>query len=120
MDHHENERPRPDDFVAGWKVFAEVVRIIQPSHCLFIGVSAAKYFNHGVVSRHEKVGGVWPRVAKPEIAGTTTEIIFVHHLARCKSLSQWHDYLQARHADFMKWLGAEAYAASMIASSRRG
>jgi hypothetical protein len=109
MNHHEKETPSPDDFVVGWKVFAEVVRIVQPSHCLFIGVTAANYFNLGIVSRHEKVDGVWPRVAKLEIPGTTTKLIFVHHLARCKNLSQWHDYLQAQHADFMKWLETESY-----------
>jgi hypothetical protein len=104
------EQPSPNDFITGWKVFAEVVRIIQPSHCLFIGVRAADYFNLGVVTKHEQLDGVWPRVTKLEIAGTTTKLIFVHHLARCKNLSQWHDYLQAQHTDFMTWLGAEFYA----------
>jgi hypothetical protein len=108
MDHTPGqcETPKVDDFVAGRKVFEEIVRIIQPSHCLFIGVTAANYFIG--VTRHEKIDGVWPRFAKLEIAGTTTELIFVHHLSRCKNLSQWHDYLQTQHTDFMKWLGAQS------------
>jgi len=124
MNKHEKERPTPNDFLAGWKVFAHVVRIIQPSHCLFIGVSAAKHFDllmarqnlsFDKVSCAPKVAGVWPRVAKLEIAETTTKRVFVHHLSRCKSLSQWHHYLQTQHADLMSWLKAESYANSLNA-----
>jgi hypothetical protein len=110
MDKHENERPNENDFAVGWKVFAEVIRIIQPSHCLFIGVSASNFFNLGNITRHEKIDGVWPRVAKLEIAKATTELIFVHHLGRCKNVNQWHDYLQSQHTSFMGWLGAESYS----------
>jgi len=115
MDYHEKERPTPNDFVTGWKIFEEVVKIVQPSDCLFIGVTAANFFNLGGVSLHEIIDGVRPRVAKLESAGTTTKLIFVHHLGRCKSLSQWHDYLLAQHTDFMNWLGTESYAGSQSA-----
>jgi hypothetical protein len=114
----QRERPTEDDFVAGWRVFLAVVRIIQPSHCLFIGVSAANTFDHSManqnisfneVSYAPSVDGIKPRVAKIEIAGMTTKLIFVHHLCRCKALDQWHDYLQNQHADFMNWIRAESY-----------
>ena len=45
------ERPTWDDYMKGWKVFGEVVKIIQPSHCLFIGVTAANSFNHWIEVR---------------------------------------------------------------------
>lgn len=108
------EVPNPKDYADGWPVFAEVVRIIQPSHCLFIGVQAANYFNLGIISKQEKIGGVWPRVAKLENVGATTELIFVHHLGRCRNVSQWHDYLLSQHPDFMKWLQAESYVTNQI------
>lgn len=106
------ERPTWDDYVMGWKVFAEVVRIIQPSHCLFIGVTAATSFNLGSVSHTRQVGRTWARVAKLEIAGSATELIFVQHLGKYFSWSKWHDYLQDEHKDFIHWLGAESYANS--------
>lgn len=102
------ERPTREDFVAGWTVFAEIVRIIQPSHCLFIGVEAAKHFN-GSVSCSKQVGRTWARVAKMEVGETTTELIFVQHLGKYFSWSDWHDYLQSHHVDFMGWLGTESY-----------
>ena len=85
------EGPSWDDFVAGWRVFADVVRVIQPSHCLFIGVEAANSFNHTMTSLAlsfvnaawtEQVGRTYARTAKLEIAGKTTELFFVQHLGK--------------------------------------
>lgn len=113
------ERPTGDDFIEGWKVFAEVVRIIQPSHCLFIGVGAADSFDFSMTSQKlsfekiswpQKIGRTWARMAKLEIAGKSTNLIFVQHLGKYFSWEQWHNYLQSQHADFMSWLGAELYA----------
>lgn len=112
------ERPNENDFAKGWQVFVEVVKIIQPSHCLFIGVSASHYFCHSMTSLNlsfeniswpQKVGRTWARTAKLNLAETTTELIFVQHLGKYFSWVKWHDYLQAQHKDFMNWLRAEPY-----------
>jgi hypothetical protein len=118
MDISQKERPAGDDFVTGWRVFGKVVKIIQPSHCVFIGVTAAKSFNHWIatqdiftsnVSATQKLGGTWARMARLEGAGVNTELIFVKHLGLPFSWSKWNDYLLAQHPDFMKWLLAESY-----------
>lgn len=119
------ERPTWDDYVRGWKVFAEVVSIIQPSHCLFIGVTAANSFTHWLTSQNaftgsvvatEKIGGTWARSGKLQTGGKAIELIFVKHLGLPLSWIQWHEYLQTQHASFMSWLGAEAYAKNPLAS----
>ena len=129
MDYNQEgqpERPTWDDFVIGWKTFTEVIRIIQPSHCLFIGVAASGSFNFTMTSQNfsfekiswpKKIGRTWARMAKLEVAGTTTELIFVQHLGKYFSWSQWHDYLQFQHANFMGWLGAESYVINHNAQS---
>jgi len=119
MDYSQEQQPSQNDYEEGWKVFAKVVRIIQPSHCLFIGVAAAKSFTLGDLSYPQKVGRTWARVAKLEMARTTTELIFVQHLGRYFSWLRWHDYLQAHHVDFMNWLGAEPYVIQSNAQSAR-
>jgi hypothetical protein len=112
------ERPTENDFVTGWRVFAEVVNTIQPSHCLFIGVSTSDYFNSSMailnlssenITWPQKVGRTWARTAKLKLAGTTTELIFIQHLGKYFSWLKWHDYLQIQHKDFMSWLGVESY-----------
>jgi hypothetical protein len=113
------ERPTWDDYVHGWKTFAEVVSIIQPSQCLFIGVTAANSFNHWIASQSvftgcinvtQNIGGTWARLGKLEIGGKSTELIFVKHLGLPLSWAKWHDYLQTHHAEFMNWLATESYA----------
>jgi hypothetical protein len=121
MNYHREEGPEKpgwDDWVAGWTIFSEIARIIGPSHCVFIGVSPTYSFDFSMtnqnltfepVSKHPQIGGVSPRIAQLKIEHLTTKLIFVHHLSRCKSTGQWHDYLKSEHPDFMTWLGAESY-----------
>jgi len=112
------ERPSWNDFLLGWKVFAEVVRIIQPRYCLFIGVSAANSFNDSMTNQNlsfapavwtEKISRTWARKAKVEIDGTTTELCFVQHTGKYFSWSQWHDYLQTNHSELINCLKDESY-----------
>ena len=35
------KRPTGEDLENGWKVFAELIKILQPTECIFIGVAAA-------------------------------------------------------------------------------
>lgn len=101
-EHH--EIPGPSDFSLGWEVFSKVTNILRPSHCLFIGVSAAKYFKLGSLTWHKKIGHAYPRVASLNANPIGSKLIFVHHFSRNKALSQWHVYLQAQHPDLMSWL----------------
>ncbi len=112
MDNYIGERPSNDDFASGWPVFERVLKILRPSTCLFIGVSAAPSYPFGSMSKRDKVAGVFPRVAMVEADGFQSELIFVHHLGRCHSsaLSEWNDYLRSEHSSFMNWIGAEFYA----------
>lgn len=118
MDYSQVERPTFYDFVEGWKSFTAVIRIVHPSHCLFIGVEAANSFNFAMtnqgvrfekVTRAKQVGRTWARVARLEVDGKAIELIFVQHLGKYFSWESWHDYLQSQHSEFMSWLGAEPY-----------
>jgi hypothetical protein len=112
---HPPERPTRTDFANGWKVLVEVIRILQPSQCLFIGVEAANSFNYAMttenvaftgVARTQRVSRTWGRTAKIEVAGGATELIFVQHAAKYFSWKKWHSHLRAQHSDFMNWLDA--------------
>ena len=118
LDKYQRERPTWDDFFNGWRVFSEVVRIIQPSHCLFIGVTAANSFNpwitsqnqfSGTVSSTQEISGTSARAGKLQLDGTTIELMFVKHLGMPIDCTKWNAHLQTQHADFMHWLTAESY-----------
>lgn len=113
------ERPIWKDFVSAWKVFAAVVRAIQPSHCLFIGVEAANSFNHAMTSYGlpfvpavwtQQIGRTYARIARLDLPGASTELFFIQHAGKFFSWSRWNDYLNTQHANFMNWLVAESYA----------
>lgn len=41
----EKERPTKKDFLQGWRVFVEIVKILRPTDCIFIGVTASNTFD---------------------------------------------------------------------------
>jgi hypothetical protein len=117
------QRPAWEDFVTGWQVFESVVSIIQPSHCVFIGVAAANAFDRSMASRNipfgnavltERVGRTWGRFATCQLNAATIELIFVQHLGKFFRWAEWHEYLKRRHPDMMGWLRAECYTTARI------
>lgn len=113
-----NGRPSMEQFEQGWKVFAGLARLLQPSHCLFIGVTAANSFNLAVnqlgfpgarIQMTGKVGACHGRSAMIQYEGNSTELIFVKHLGSRMSPLAWHQHLRKRHPAFIEWLDAEKY-----------
>lgn len=98
------DRPTKTDFMNGWAAFLKVVEILQPSHCLFIGVSASNYFNLGMraqgaeftkAAKIEKIRSTYSRQSSITMNGLTTSIEFVEHTsARGFNSVLWHHYLQ--------------------------
>lgn len=107
------EVPKPEDFDEGWKTFIEVVKIIKPTDCIFIGVSAATSFERMMdylgVQRSERIelspiNGVKPRIASVTINGTTTRITFIKHSSSYFSPNDWRPILQENHPKIVKLL----------------
>lgn len=112
------ERPTWQDFWEGWRVFTKVIEIIQPRHCLFVGVEASNHFNQILpklgldfrpVVRTDQVGRTWGRRASITIASHTTDLHFIHHCGKYFSPQRWHDYLQRQSPEFMTLLLNPAY-----------
>jgi hypothetical protein len=111
----QREQPSFEDYMSGWAVFLETVKIVEPSHCLFIGVSAAKSFDFAMKSANVFFDAVvpWtetfditpPKTATIRLSDATVKLIFTLHLSRCKNLLKWHNYLLKQHSDLMMGLG---------------
>lgn len=109
------EQPTIADFDAGWKVFVEVVKILQPTDCIFIGVSAAIPFERMMdelnVKRtdrisHDKIGNTNPISATVEIDGHTTNITFVRHSSAYFSPEEWNTFLEKQHGNIIQEIKA--------------
>ena len=109
------EQPTIADFDAGWKVFVEVVKILQPTDCIFIGVSAAMPFERMMdklnIKRtdrvsHDKIGNTNPISTTIVIDGYTTKISFVRHSSAYFSPEEWNPFLEKQHGNTVQELKA--------------
>jgi hypothetical protein len=106
LTYNENlkERPSNEDFASGWRVFCDIIRVLKPTECLFIGVTAANYFNDAMATlgiEHTKVDYVGyfnrTRMKKASISinGLTTNILFIRHTSCYFSWPIWHDKVKS-------------------------
>jgi hypothetical protein len=85
---NKTEQPTNTDFDDGWKVFADVIKILKPTDCIFIGVSAATSFERMMdalnIQRTERIYQDKINAAKPATTSVSidvlkTNISFIKH-----------------------------------------
>lgn len=96
------ERPTKDDFVQGWTIFSDVVKVLLPNCCVFLGSTAHHYYWAAMdmieadfidVKRREKVGRCWGYRAGLQVANSEIPLVFIQHPGKYFSPSGWHRYL---------------------------
>lgn len=111
FDGKKSEQPTITDFDSGWKVFVEVVKILKPTDCIFIGVSAAMPFERMMdqlnIKRsdrisHDKIGNTNPISGTIEIEGHTTKISFIRHSSAYFSPEKWNPFLEKQHGSIVQ------------------
>ena len=96
------ERPTDADFMLGWTVFYDVLKVLRPDYCVFLGSTAHQCFwaamkkmgaDYSDVKRREKVGRCWGYRAGLKIADNEIPLVFIQHPGKCFSPPEWHNYL---------------------------
>lgn len=112
------ERPSWESFVSGWTTFIDVVGVLRPRHCLFIGVEAFNSFNyamskadvsHDHVQWTEQISRTYGRMTSVANGSYTLTLAGVQHLGKYCSWSQWRDYLIRKHPDIVTLLDVGRY-----------
>lgn len=107
------EIPNITDFDNGWKTFIDVVKIIKPTDCIFIGVTAATSFERMMdqmnISRtariyHPKIGNTAPALASINIDDNEVQITFIKHTSAFFSPKKWQPFLKLQNGEIMKKL----------------
>ena len=103
--------PSRNDFKDGWKVFFELLKILKPSHCIFLGSSGAEYLwplieknndiafkknNCSLEKRDRKIGSCFGKIAHLEFDDVCTDITFIRHPSKYFSKDKWHEYLMEK------------------------
>lgn len=107
-------RPKEADYKKGWATFSEVLNILQPSTCLFLGNSCASFlpqnFTHDTTIKHALSDDGWlnrtaSRKAMLQLAsGQDVKLKFIKHPSRFYSWKQWNGHLKEKHGDLLHWL----------------
>ena len=91
-----DERPTNEDLKTGWKVFAELIKILKPTHCIFIGFAAADSSSKQYICNHskEQVGRSAARLFSVKLdEQTIIQCIAIKHTSQYFSWEKWHDLL---------------------------
>ena len=104
-------RPTPNDYKDGWKVFFELLKIMKPTHCIFLGSSSAQYLwpliekNNDIVfiknkcrleKKDRKIGRFLGKVAHLEFEDVSTDITFIRHPSAFFKMEECHIYLMEK------------------------
>ena len=108
-----DERPTWEELASGWRNFVDVASVLKPTICIFIGNSAANFFNesmatlnipHSNVKLVQFVNSAWGKEASIDIEGQTIPIHSIRHAGRFFSWGTWHKYLSERIPDVISFL----------------
>lgn len=115
MDYNRKERPADADWVNGWKTFVEVVKILKPTDCMFVGVGAADKFNENASLldlNHENVQ--WIKVNNCRGAARRFSLTIddnyklnctsIQHTSHHFSWKAWNAYLWNENIEMMRCL----------------
>lgn len=99
-------RPKLENFIKGWGTYIELIKLIKPTHCIFLGSSCASTFYKSIikienvefenVNYHIKFGRYWGKKGSITIDGFKTNITFIKHPSSFFTWQDWYSYLTQR------------------------
>ncbi|WP_026956944.1 hypothetical protein [Algoriphagus vanfongensis] len=110
-------RPSYEDFYSGWFPFLEIMKLLKPKTCLFIGTSAANLLANALQETEYSTEGVkWEDYISNAYAktatvrhseGTETQLIFIRHTSQIFSWAKWNEYLQKKMPHELSWFSEQ-------------
>ena len=101
------KRPKLKDMEIGWKVFAELIKILKPTECIFIGFAATDSSNNPYKCKRskEKVGRSAARLFSAKIdEQNTCQCIAIKHTSQYFSWKSWRKFLKEKYPEMMEYL----------------
>jgi hypothetical protein len=97
------KRPQTKDFRLGWEVLEDVLDVVQPSYCIFLGVAAASSFQKkylrswktkGVITKGKPDNNTYGRIMELEKNEKRVQSVFVRHPSSFFSWKKWHQFMK--------------------------
>jgi len=108
---HIKEQPKPIEFYNSWKPFIDLIKILNPTDCIFIGVSASHGFNQAMedlrinyspIKELEKIGGTKARIASLKINENEINLSFIQHTSKMFSWRKWNIFLESNNKEVIE------------------
>lgn len=107
------ERPNENDFHDGWKTFFDLIKVVKPKTCLFIGVSASNHLMSVIKNSDfsckefiygEVINGTKSRkLTLLDKENNEIDIVFIKHSSQYFSWNDWNEYLKDEIGDQLFW-----------------
>lgn len=107
------ERPTSEDFCKGWSVFIEIIKLLKPTDCLFIGTRASDFFEYmmsGLSIEHSNVTWVdvgaraYGRVFSLSIDSYSLKMLSIQHTSQFFSYPLWHSFIKEQNRSLLSFL----------------
>jgi len=110
MDYTKKERPQWIDYFNGWKSFIDLVDILNPDECLFVGVESSNSFCYAMESQeipYEQVEwldgqGAYGRKFAFIRNDKRIPVTSIKHTSQFFSWEQWHQFLTKNAPSLLK------------------
>lgn len=118
FDGEKKEQPNNSDFKNGWAVFAELVKVLKPTDCIFLGLKASEGFGNLKTdekvtefdySYAPKIGNMTPLEGSVTIDEQKINVSFIQHCSSFFSPQSWNPFLQKRHPEIIDFLMKKSF-----------
>lgn len=114
MNYTDKERPNFRDFFLGWNVFMDVIKIIKPDFCIFVGVSASNTFEYAMDClgvKHSNVEwlngqGAYGRKMDLQINDRKLPIVAIKHAGSYFTWTFWNNFLNEYANEAMTYINS--------------
>lgn len=107
------ERPSGKDFYESWSPFLDLIKLLKPKICLFIGTTAANSLKYALqdtnfsledIKWEEKISNAYAKTALlKDNDGNETQLIFIQHTSSRFSWEKWNNFLQKKISTELTW-----------------
>ncbi|MDL2208820.1 uracil-DNA glycosylase family protein [Parabacteroides sp. OttesenSCG-928-O15] len=107
------DRPNEEDFNNGWEIFPKIIEVLKPDICIFIGVTASKFYEismsamnipYAPLQLFDPISNVSPRIGSIQYDSKNLKLCFIKHCGMGFSQSKWRDFLQNEIPSQLHWI----------------
>ena len=109
-----NAVPEEQDYLVAWRCFADLIKVLKPTDCIFIGVRSETCCGYSwqkmgvecvIKDMPILINRTHPRKASIVLSDDySLDLYFIRHTSQYYSPDQWYEFLKQQLPEAMEWL----------------